>query len=138
MLKLEAAAVQKVIYAAMPSAASSGFQIRELADGYAEIVFPYQEWMLRPGGTLSGPAIMTAADVAMYVLVLGHYGAELLAVTSDLNIRFLAKPQAKNLRVTARFLKRGARLLVMECCVHHEHDDVLLAQVSGSYMRPVA
>lgn len=137
MATLTASEVQHILHQAMPSAADAGIKILHTDDGLAQIVLPFRDWMLRPGGTLSGPAMMTAADVAMYALILSAYGPELLAVTSDLNMRFLAKPQAKDLVATARFLKAGRRLLVMSVDVCNRNaPDALLAQVTGSYVRP--
>ena len=47
---------------------------------------------LRPGGTVSGPVLMTVADVALYVTILGEIGLVPLTVTTNLNINFLRKP----------------------------------------------
>src|SRR5690606_42074886 len=47
---------------------------------------------LRPGGTVSGPTMMTLADFALYVAILGEIGLVGLAVTTNLNINFLRKP----------------------------------------------
>ena len=47
---------------------------------------------LRPGGTVSGPAMFTLADVGLYVAILAHIGPIALAVTTNLNINFLRKP----------------------------------------------
>ena len=47
---------------------------------------------LRPGGTISGPAMMALADYAMYAVVLAHIGPVALAVTTNLNITFCASP----------------------------------------------
>ena len=46
---------------------------------------------LRPGGTVSGPVMMTAADVALYVAILGEIGLVALAVTTNLTINFLRR-----------------------------------------------
>jgi acyl-coenzyme A thioesterase PaaI-like protein len=49
---------------------------------------------LRPGGTVSGPVLMSVADVALYVAILGEIGIVPLTVTTNLNINFLRKPAA--------------------------------------------
>lgn len=126
--------LESIIHAAMPSA--KDLRVTSLDEESAVVQLQYREWMLRPGGTLSGPAIMTAADAAMYALLMGHYGAELLAVTSDLSMRFLAKPVADDLIATARFLSQGKRLTVMQVEVRNNGVDRLVAHVTGSYMRP--
>jgi acyl-coenzyme A thioesterase PaaI-like protein len=52
---------------------------------------------LRPGGTISGPTIFALADVALYVAILAQLGRIKLAVTTNLNINFLRKPEPRDL-----------------------------------------
>src|SRR3954452_2859984 len=54
----------------------------------------FNERMLRPGGTVSGPTLMALADFAMYVVLLSAIGPVGLAVTTNLNINFLRKGAA--------------------------------------------
>src|SRR6266480_1809368 len=54
----------------------------------------FDETMLRPGGTVSGPALMTLADAAMYIVLLSAIGPVGLAVTTNLCINFLRKAPA--------------------------------------------
>lgn len=92
---------------------------------------------LRPGGTVSGPSMMAVADFAVYVAILAHVGLEALAVTSQLNIHFLAKPEAsRNLIAECRLFKTGKRLIVGEVNVYSEGKDEPIALVTASYMRP--
>ena len=49
---------------------------------------------LRPGGTVSGPVLMTVADFALYVAILSEIGLVPLAVTTSLTINFLRKPSS--------------------------------------------
>jgi acyl-coenzyme A thioesterase PaaI-like protein len=49
---------------------------------------------LRPGGTVSGPVLMSVADVGLYVAILGEIGIVPLTVTTSLTINFLRKPAA--------------------------------------------
>lgn len=42
----------------------------------------------RPGGTISGPTMMTLADFALYIAILGEIGIVGLAVTTNFNINF--------------------------------------------------
>lgn len=112
------------------------FEVEELRAGSARVRMPFRKWMLRPGNTISGPALFTAADLAMYALVLGHVGPELMAVTSDLNLHFLSKGQAADIVGEARLLKLGRRLAVMEVSLSCGDDPTLVAHVSGSYSLP--
>ena len=56
---------------------------------------PFREEHLRPGGTISGPTMMELADFAMYVAVFSAVGPQPLAVTTNLNINFLAQAGAR-------------------------------------------
>ena len=49
---------------------------------------------LRPGGTVSGPVLMSVADIALYVAILGKLGIIALAVTTSFTINFLRRPAA--------------------------------------------
>ncbi len=56
---------------------------------------------LRPGGTVSGPAMFTLADVAIYLAILSRIGPVALAVTTSASIDFLRKPPRRR-RVAGR------------------------------------
>jgi len=47
---------------------------------------------LRPGGTVSGPALFALADCAFYMAVLAMVGRQALAVTTSCAIDFMRKP----------------------------------------------
>ena len=92
---------------------------------------------LRPGGTVSGPTMMTVADYALYIAILGELGLVALAVTSNLNINFLRKPAAeRNLRGECRLIKVGKTLVVGEVWVYSEGIDYAVAHVTGTYSIP--
>ena len=94
---------------------------------------------LRPGGTVSGPTLMALADVALYAAVLAEVGLVALAVTTDLNVHFLRKPQAgMPLWAKARLLTAGRRLVVGEVAVHSGPlgQGPQVAQAVGTYALP--
>ncbi len=94
---------------------------------------------LRPGGTVSGPTLMTLADCAAYLLLLGQIGPVALAVTTNLNINFLRKPEPTGLVGEARMLKRGKTLAVMDVLIHSEGQDVgPVAHATVTYAIPPA
>ena len=68
--------------------------ILDIGHGGATIAHEVGPDELRPGGTVSGPVLMTTADMALYVAILGEIGIVPLAVTTSLNINFLRKPAA--------------------------------------------
>ena len=72
----------------------SGLAIEAVWDGGCRVRQAFREASVRPGGTISGPTMMALADFAMYVAVLAAIGPVPLAVTINLNINFLRKPDA--------------------------------------------
>jgi len=68
---------------------------------------------LRPGGTVSGPTLMSLADAAAYAMVLGRLGRAALAVTSSLQIDFLRRPTVGELVADVDLVKLGRSLAVM-------------------------
>lgn len=131
---LSAEEITVLIREGVPAADQWRFQVL-MADGQsARCLLPYDASQLRPGGTLSGPTMMTLADAAMYAVVLARYGRQLMAVTQDFNIHFLSRPEASDLQATATILKGGKRSVVLS--VHIYSRDVLVAHASGTYALP--
>lgn len=92
---------------------------------------------LRPGGTVSGPVLMTVADVALYIAILGEIGIVPLAVTTNLSINFLRKPSAdKAIIGVCKLIKLGRSLAVGEVSLYSEGSDELVAHVVGTYSIP--
>jgi uncharacterized protein (TIGR00369 family) len=91
---------------------------------------------LRPGGTVSGPSQFALADIAAYVAVLSRVGPVALAVTTSATINFLRKPPPGDLIATARVLKRGRRLVVVDCAIAPDGSDDLVAHAVATYSLP--
>jgi len=97
----------------------------------------FDETMLRPGGTISGPALMTLADAAMYIVLLSAIGQVGLAVTTNLCINFLRKaPANRDLLAEAKLLKLGKRLAVGEVLLFSEESLDPIAHVTSTYSVP--
>ena len=93
---------------------------------------------LRPGGTVSGPTMMGLADVALYIAILGEIGIVPLAVTTNLNVSFLRKPEGgKNLIAECKLLKLGRTLAVGEVYIYSEgQEDKAVCHMVGTYAIP--
>jgi uncharacterized protein (TIGR00369 family) len=135
-LRMTAAEVEGVIRTGLPAAAQSGMVVEEVRAGYARTRLPFAKWMLRPGNVISGPTLFTAADAAMYALVMAHIGPAVMSVTADLNIRFLSPAPAGDVIAEARLLRLGLRLAVMEVALYTGADKDLVAHVTGTYALP--
>src|SRR5580698_9602363 len=87
--------------------------VRAVGARGATVSLPIGVDQLRPGGTVSGPAMMALADTALYVAILGEIGIVPLAVTTSLTINFLRKPAAdKDIVAVCKLLKLGKLLAV--------------------------
>jgi uncharacterized protein (TIGR00369 family) len=112
------------------------YAIDSVSPGEAVVRLSANELHLRPGGTVSGPSMMALADLAAYVVILAHIGPVALAVTTNLNINFLRKPDAGDLLATCRLLKLGKRLAVVDCAIAGEGQDELVAHATATYSVP--
>lgn len=92
---------------------------------------------LRPGGTVSGPAMFGLADVAMYLAILSRIGPVALAVTTNCAIDFLRKPAAGcDLVAKARVLKLGRSLVVGDVLIFSINTEAPVARASLTYSIP--
>ncbi len=123
-----------ILRAELPSAADSGIYLRSIEHGEAELVLPYSDHSLRPGGTIAGPFMMMLADVCMFAVVLSQLGEIKLAVTTSFNINFLRKPAETELVARGKIIKLGKRLAVVEVSIFSE--DEIVAHATGTYSIP--
>lgn len=91
---------------------------------------------LRPGGTVSGPAMMALADYALYAAILASIGPVALAVTTNLSFNFLRKPGPTGLVAEAHLLKLGRRLAVGEVAITAPDSQELMCHATGTYAIP--
>ena len=111
-------------------------EIEELRDGFLRIRVGITDRSLRPGGTVSGPRLMTIADTAMYSLVLAMIGPVALALTTNLNINFLRAPKLGDIIAEAEMLKLGKRLAVGQVTIYSDGSDDPVAHATVTYSIP--
>ncbi|HEX2136404.1 MAG TPA: PaaI family thioesterase [Microvirga sp.] len=102
----------------------------------ARVRMDYHERHIRPGGTLSGPAMMALADLTLYLAILAHIGPVALAVTTNLSFNFLRKPERRGLVAECRLLKLGRRLAVGEVSIFSEGGSEVVCHATGTYSIP--
>lgn len=120
----------------LPLATENGCHAEEIGDGTARVRLPFNASLTRPGGTISGPAMMALTDYGMYAALLGAIGNVALAVTTNLNINFLRKPEPVDMIAQCRVLKLGRRLAVIEVSLYSEGLDAPVAHATGTYSIP--
>jgi uncharacterized protein (TIGR00369 family) len=115
--------------------APRGHRVTEVTDLGVVLRMPIGPEHERPGGTVSGPAMMGLADGAAWLATLSRIGPVALTVTSSLTINFLRKPSLdRDLLARADVLKLGRRLSVTD--VRLLSGDDLVAQSSVTYAIP--
>jgi uncharacterized protein (TIGR00369 family) len=98
---------------------------------------PWRKELMRGGGTISGPAMMTLADTSSYFVILAHAGASALsAATANLDIAFLKRPKPADIIATATLMRMGRRLAF--CKVDLLSGDDLVAHATVTYALPHA
>lgn len=113
------------------------FVIEEVAERAVRVRMPVAERHLRPGGTVSGPAMFALADVSVYIAVIAMAGREALAVTTSGSFDFMRKPVAGvDLVCQCRLLKMGRVLAVGECLIFSDGMDEPVARASMTYSMP--
>lgn len=110
--------------------------VDDIGPGEARLRLEANEAHLRPGGTVSGPAMMALADLGAYAVILGHIGPVGLAVTTNLNINFLRKPNPGPVRCLAKLIKLGKRLAVVDAALTSDGVDGLVAHSTLTYSIP--
>lgn len=136
MPKMTLAELEEFYAAHFPQLDSHRFKIEEITDGGVRVRLRYHDLHLRPGGTISGPTLMTLADSAMYSLLLAMIGPVALAVTTNLNINFLRKPAPVDVIAKAELLKLGRRLAVGSVKMFSDGDDEPVAHATVTYSIP--
>jgi len=135
--KLTATEVNAFLAQVFPQVAiGRSYKVEETHHGFARMRMVYGDHLLRPGGSISGPAMFTLADVAMYAAVLASIGPVALAVTTSLTINFLRKPDQRDMIGEARMLKLGKRLAVGEIALFSEGESELAAHATATYSVP--
>src|ERR1039458_6044626 len=71
--------------------------VEEVTDESVTVSYAVTDRHGRPGGTLSGPVMMSLADTSAWVAIMSQIGPVVLAVTTRLHIDFLRKPPLTDL-----------------------------------------
>jgi len=94
-----------------------GFRVLTANQEKCTLELPHKPALERPGGIINGPALMAAADCAMWLAIKARIGVDNDALTSELNTAFLSPAKGEHVYCSARILKMGKRRIygVAEC-----------------------
>ncbi|MGH8668259.1 MAG: PaaI family thioesterase [Burkholderiales bacterium] len=112
-----------------------GFRVVSVGRNKCMLELPHKAALERPGGIINGPALMAAADCAMWLAIKARLGVDGDALTSELNTAFLAPAKGEHVYCTARILKMGRRRIygVAQC---HGRKGNLFSHHTVTYVRP--
>ena len=135
--QLDAPELERRLREEFPQSFGSGaMRIEDAVPMRARVRLVYDERYLRPGGTISGPAMFELADCALYVAVLATIGWVPLAVTSTITLNFLRRPAARDMIADCSLFRVGRTLAVGEVSLWSVDDDAVVAHATGTYAIP--
>lgn len=112
------------------------YEIIDVNNEFTQMRLKYHPANVRPGNSISGPAIMALCDIVMFVGILSHIGKQAFAVTTHFSIDFLNKPEAGDIYAFCYILKQGKRLVVTRVDVYDHSQEKLCAHAVGTYSIP--
>lgn len=113
------------------------FFVEDVTARTARVRMRHHPRNVRPGGTVSGPAMFTLADIAIWVAIMGALGEDGLdAVTTHFNLNFLSKPEARDVIAKVTLLRVGRRSAVAECLLYSEGVEAMVAHTVAGYAIP--
>lgn len=110
--------------------------LADYARGHCRVRLPLDERNIRPGPSVSGPAIMWLGDVSAWIALLSVIGPVPLAVTANLTVSFLRPAGLAELVCDCRTLRVGRRLAVMLAEVARASDGAAAAHMTITYAIP--
>lgn len=136
--KMSAAEITTYLDKVFPERHESGpsISIEDVWSMGAKVRLKFEDRILRPGGTIHGPAMFMVADLGMYVAILATLGPVAMAVTTNLNINFLRRPQPRDMIGQVQLIKLGQRLAVGEVSLYSEGEEALAAHAVATYSIP--
>ncbi len=132
---MSVASLQKFLLDAFPDSPPTTI-VEEIGDHRIRLRLPTAEYHRRPGGTVSGPTLMTLADTGAWLAVIAEIGPVALAVTTSLHIDFLRKPALVDVIAEASILKLGKRLAVIDVALRSDGETDLVAKAQVTYSIP--
>lgn len=130
---MNAAEIQERVRDGVPLGRAWGVEVLSVGAGEAVLRLPHHEDLLRPGGTVSGPAMMGLADMAMWAALLSLTGGKDESLTANLAITFLRPPGARAIVAEARVIRKGRTLSYGEVLLRAEGEEAPCAHVTTSW-----
>jgi len=127
--------IEAIIHRGVPLAAAWGARVLSATADEARMELPYNEALLRPGNTVSGPAIMGLADMAMWAVLLAGSGGQDESLTANMHVNFLRPCGPGPIIATARLVKGHGRSIFGEVLVRAAGREDVAVHVTTSWVR---
>jgi uncharacterized protein (TIGR00369 family) len=109
-----------------------GLQVESFDGESVTLRLPQDEQLSRVGGMICGQAMMAAADTAMVLALIRHFGEFRPCTTVQINTSFL-KPLSQDALVQARVLRAGKSLAFGEIDIRGATDGKSVCRASTTY-----
>ena len=110
-----------------------GLQVESFAPGEATVRLPQSDALSRVGGIVCGQAMMAAADTAMVLALISHFGQFRPCSTVQLSSTFLKPLSGQDALVTARVLRAGKSMAFGEIDLRGASDGKSVFRASTTY-----
>lgn len=121
--------------ARVPMAATIGAIVEEFGEDFARVRMPYRPDLTNSGGTFHGGALATLLDVALCSAARPSRAAELMVVTLDLSVHFVASSD-RDVIAEARCLKRGRSIAFSQAEVRSLEGELLATATAALKLVP--
>ena len=108
-------------------------RVESFETGVVTLRLPQSDQLSRVGGMLCGQAMMAAADTAMVLALINHFGAFRPCTTVQLNTSFLKPLSGQDALVQARVLRAGKALAFGEIDISGAQDGKSVCRASTTY-----
>ncbi len=110
-----------------------GLRVESFSSGEVTLRLPHSAQLSRVGGMLCGQAMMAAADTAMVLALIQHFGTFRPCTTVQLSSTFLKPLSQQDALVTARVLRVGKSLAFGEIDLRGAEDGKSAFRASTTY-----
>lgn len=110
-----------------------GLRVDSIGTDSVTLRLPHSERLSRVGGMLCGQAMMSAADTAMVLALIRHFGAFRPCTTVQLNASFLKPLSNQDALIEARVLRAGKALAFGEIDIRGAQDGRSVSRSTTTY-----
>lgn len=116
-----------------PWVQAMNLRVESFEPGRVTLCLPQSDQLSRIGNMLSGQAMMAAADTAMVLALISHFGAFRPCTTVQMNSSFLKPLSNQDALVEARVLRCGKALAFGEIDIRGANDGKSACRATTTY-----